>query len=252
MAAAGAEVTFVGKVGNDVFADFHRQELGRRGVETRLAVDRLLPTGSIVVLVNADGERTMLTDRGANLTLRPDDLPDRTFKRGGTLYITGYSLFEPGIREAGLRAIRLARNNGMTLAVDPSNHRQIAEIRPDQFIEWTKGADFLFPNLMEGSALTGERDPEAIVRSLARRYHEVALTMGADGALWCGGEEEIIPMPAVPVPVVDTTGAGDAFAAGFLTSRLAGSSPGEALAAGTSLAGRVVAQTGARPDHGYR
>jgi sugar/nucleoside kinase (ribokinase family) len=105
---------------------------------------------------------------------------------------------------------------------------------------------------MEGSALTGERDPEAIVRSLARRYHEVALTMGADGALWCGGEEEIIPMPAVPVPVVDTTGAGDAFAAGFLTSRLAGSSPGEALAAGTSLAGRVVAQTGARPDHGYR
>jgi sugar/nucleoside kinase (ribokinase family) len=247
MAVAEAEVVFVGRVGNDVFADFHRQELGRLGVETRLAVDLLLPTGSIVVLVNAEGERTMLTDRGANLDLRPDDLPARLFRKGDTLYITGYSLFEPGVREAGLHALDLARRSGMTVAIDPSNHLQLQGVGPDRFFAWTKGADYLFPNLTEGKALTGHGDPETMARSLADRYGEVVLTMGAEGALWCRREEAIVRVAAESVPVVDTTGAGDAFAAGFLASRLSGGSPGEALAAGSSLAGRVVSQIGARP-----
>ncbi len=248
MAVAGAEVVFAGRVGNDVFADFHRQELGRLGVDARLSVDLLLPTGSIVVLVNTDGERTMLTDRGANLDLRSDDLPGRLFRKDRCLYITGYSFFEPGVREAGLYAIDQARHHRMNIAVDPSNHPQLLEIGPDRFFEWTEGADYLFPNLAEGNSLTGHADPEAMARALAQRYGEVALTLGPAGALWCRGEEEIVRVPAETVRVVDTTGAGDAFAAGFLTARLAGGSPREALTAGSVLAGRVVSQIGARPD----
>lgn len=248
LAVAGADVVFVGRVGSDVFADFHRQELGRLGVEARLAVDLLLPTGSIVVLINADGERTMLTDRGANLDLRPADLPGRLFRKDRALYITGYSLFETGVREAGLHALDLARRTGMTIAIDPSNHVQLADVGPDRFFAWTQGTKFLFPNLAEGRALTGLTDPGAMARALAVRYEEVVLTMGAEGGLWCRRNEETTRVPAMTGPVVDTTGAGDAFAAGFLTSRLTGGSPREALAAGAGLAGQVVSQIGARPD----
>ena len=130
-----------------MFAAFHRQELKRVGVEPHLLVDAVLPTGSIVVLVNTDGERTMLTDRGANLNLQPVDLPAALFSAKGSLYITGYSFFETAVREAGLHALDLARKAGLVVAVDPSSDPQLAEVGPQTFLQWTEGADFLFPNL---------------------------------------------------------------------------------------------------------
>lgn len=246
LATAGARVRFVGKVGDDVFAAFHRSELERVGVEALLRVDPDHPTGSIVVLIDLDGERTMLTDRGANLHLSPDDLTPDLFVGRDALYITGYSFFEPGVREAGLRAVKAAREAGMAVAVDPSSHPFLSEVGSDAFFRWTGGADFLFPNRDEARALAGEGEPEDMARRLARHYGQVVMTLGDRGALW-SSTGELVALQGESVAVVDTTGAGDAFAAGFLASRLAGSSPRDALTVGAALAARVIAGVGARP-----
>ena len=95
--------------------------------------------------------------------------------------------------------------------------------------------------------LSGEDDPERAARALAARFGEVVVTLGADGALWTDGRETV-RCDAVPVEaVVDSTGAGDAFAAGLLAARMDGAGPDEALAAGARLAARAVAQAGGRP-----
>jgi sugar/nucleoside kinase (ribokinase family) len=140
----------------------------------------------------------------------------------------------------------------MRVALDPSSHPLLDEVGAETFFAWTEGVDYVFPNLAEGRALTGRDTPEEMARDLAGRYGEVILTCGAEGALWCSRGAEIVAVPAMPGPVVDTTGAGDAFAAGFLAARLEDSNAAEALAAGARLARRVVSQVGARPAHPTR
>jgi sugar/nucleoside kinase (ribokinase family) len=134
----------------------------------------------------------------------------------------------------------------MSVSVDPSSSALLSA----QFLDWAEGAGLLLPNVPEAHALTGESDPERAARALAERLDEVVVTLGADGALWTDGDE-VIRVPAVPVEAVeDSTGAGDAFAAGLLAARLEGAEVGEALAAGCRLAARAVQQAGARPNDG--
>ena len=131
----------------------------------------------------------------------------------------------------------------MTVSVDPSSSALLSA----DFLDWADGAGLLLPNAPEARALTGEGDPELAARALARRFGEVVVTLGADGALWTA-RDEVIEVAAVPVEAVeDTTGAGDAFAAGLLGARLAGAAPADQLAAGCELAARAVATAGARP-----
>ena len=131
----------------------------------------------------------------------------------------------------------------MTVSVDPSSSALLSA----GFLDDADGADLLLPNASEAHALTGDSDPEQAARTLAARFGEVVVTLGPAGALWTNGEE-VLRAAAVPVDaVVDTTGAGDAFAAGFLSARAASASTAEALAAGCRLAARAVAIPGARP-----
>jgi sugar/nucleoside kinase (ribokinase family) len=99
--------------------------------------------------------------------------------------------------------------------------------------------------------LSGESDPEAAARFLAKWYGEVVLKLGAGGALWARRNEPLIRLPTLPVTVVDSTGAGDAFCAGFLGEWLKGASPDQALLAGTRLGARVAGQVGGRPVPPY-
>jgi sugar/nucleoside kinase (ribokinase family) len=114
----------------------------------------------------------------------------------------------------------------MTVSVDPSSAPLLGSVGPDRFLEWTGGVDLLFPNLTEGSVLTGEEDPDRILEKLLPYYPAVVLKLG---------------------PNADTTGAGDAFCAGFLAAWLDGGPPAEALLRGAGLAGRAVGRVGARP-----
>jgi len=245
--AAGAEPVLVGCVGDDERGRHAREELRLGGVDLRLAVDPELPTGTCVVLVGPDGERTMVPDAGANAALREGDLADELLSAGGHLHVAGYALLRAGSRAAARGAIRRASRVGMSVSVDPSSSALLSA----DFLDWAAGAGLLLPNAAEAEALTGLADPEQAARALAERFPEVVVTLGGAGALWTNGSE-VLRVPAEPVEAVtDSTGAGDAFAAGLLNARLSGASIGEALAAGCRLAARAVTQAGARPNCGH-
>jgi ribokinase len=214
-AALGTEVALVCRVGDDDRGRAALDELTAGGVEVHAEIDRERPTGTCVVLVEPGGERTMLPDPGAN------DAPLPEIPRGEHLHVAGYALLRDGPRASALAAIERARAAGMTVSVDPSSW---ALIRPGAIPE----VDLLLPNEREAEVL-GERDGTVV-------------KLGAAGARW--GDVAVV---AVPVEVVDTTGAGDAFAAGLLSARLAGADRREALEAGCAAAARTVAQLGARP-----
>lgn len=246
LASLGVETHFVGRVGDDVLGEVLSVELEKAGVVPHLARDPSLATGKVFVLVGGKGERTMITDRGAGEALGPEDLPEALF-RGGHLHLSGYMFSGGSRRETALRALHLAREGGMSVSTDPSSVPLLEAVGPGRFLEWTRGVDLCFPNLDEGTRLTGFDNPDRIAEELLSCYTGVVLKLGAGGALYAGTDGERERLPAAPARVVDTTGAGDALCAGFLASRISGDPPGEALRRGVELAARVVEQVGGRP-----
>jgi sugar/nucleoside kinase (ribokinase family) len=234
LAAAGASAALVARVGDDDAGRSAARALAGHGV------DQQRSTGTCVVLVHPGGERSMLPDAGANAALSRDDVPADLFAAGAHLHITGYTLLRDGSREAALHALALARAAGMTVSVDPSSAAPLAAVGAERFLEWTGRADLLLPNADEAAALTGEADPETAARMLARHAREVVVTLGTRGALWTDGAD-LVRAPAVTTRApADTTGAGDAFAAGFLVEWVAGATPAAALRGGSALAARAI------------
>jgi len=249
LASLGVEARFVGRVGDDPFGRDLTGELEEAGVAAHLALDAEHPTGKVVVLVDGEGERTMITDRGASAHLDPEDLPEPLFAPGSHLHLSGYVFSgNHDRRETALKALRLAREARMTISVDPASTAVLSDLGPRAFLDWTEGADLAFPNLDEGALLAGSRDEGRILRALSRRYGGVVLKLGSGGAAYAAGAAGTVERAqAPPARVVDTTGAGDALCADFLASWLSGNPPTVALRRGVELASRVVAEVGARP-----
>jgi ribokinase len=245
LVTAGVErPALVGRVGADPRGAAAAEELAAAGVDARLAIDEQRPTGTCIVLVAPGGERSMLPDAGANAGLQPVDLPDDLFKPGAHLHVVGYALLREGSREAARSAIARAKSAGLTVSVDPSS----AALLSPGFLDLAEGADLLVPNADEAAALTGLAAPAAAARALARRFGEVVVKLGAEGALSTDGRDEVrVPAAGASRGVVDSTGAGDAFAAGLLAARLHAARPDEALRAGCALAAESVGTPGARP-----
>jgi sugar/nucleoside kinase (ribokinase family) len=251
MARLGLDVLFAGRVGARD-AEFHRQELARSGVRALLAADESAATGSIVVLVGPDGERTMITDRGANLCLRPADVPAALLDGAVLLHLTGYSFFDPGPRKVAVGLIAEARRRGVPVTIDPGSAAFLAALASGAFLTWTKGAAVCFPNLDEAAVLTGAAggrgaDPAAMAAFLTRYYHAAVVKLGADGALVAVAGTQSARVAARSAVVRDTTGAGDAFCAGFLASWLTGGSMTDAARAGAEAAAAAVSGLGGRP-----
>jgi sugar/nucleoside kinase (ribokinase family) len=243
LAQAGAEPVLVGRVGDDERGRGARDELRAAGIDALLVADPDLPTGTCVVIVGPDGERTMAPDAGANDGLSDADLSDDVLGAAGHLHVAGYALLRPGSRPAARAAISRALEHGMPVSVDPSS----AALLSPEFLDHAAGAGLLLPNADEARMLSGEGDPERAARALATRFGEVVVTLGPDGALWTDGRESV-RADAVPVKAaVDSTGAGDAFAAGLLAARLEGADPAGALSAGARLAAEAVSRPAGRP-----
>ena len=241
LARAGATVTLIGRVGDDAPGRDAAAGLGAAGVDARLAVDPARPTGACVVLVEPGGDRSMLPDAGANAGLEPAPLPDDA----AHLHVAGYALLHPGSRPAARALIAAAHERGLSVSVDPSSAAPLQRGGAAAFLEWVAGCDLLLPNRDEAAVLTGMTDPKAAARSLTAHAHEVAVKLGSQGALWTDGERQV-RAPAVAVLAKDTTGAGDAFAAGLLAARLAGADAADALGAGCALAAEAVTREGGR------
>lgn len=238
-------VVFAGRCGARD-ASYHRAELARYGVDARIAADAGAETGSIVIMVSPDGERTMFTDRGANLRLRESDVPVSLLSGARVLHLTGYTFFAPELRPVALSLVAAARSRGVLVTIDPGSAAFLAELDPGEFVSWTTGFAACFPNLDEAAVLTGERDPLAMAGALAKTYPVVALKLGGGGCLLAVGDGAPVEVPAVPADVVDTTGAGDAFCAGFLSQW---PDAGAAVAAEVAVrvAVRAVSRLGGRP-----
>ncbi len=246
LARLGTPVLLVGCIGDDAAGSGLAAELTAAGVQSALRVVPGGATGTIVSLVEPDGQRSMLADRGANLALRPGDVPPPS--SGGHLHLSGYTLLDPGPRAAGLAALAAAVSAGCTVSVDPASTGPLTAYGVDRWLADTADATIVLPNADEARLLTGCADPAEAARTLAGRHPIAAVSLGADGALWAAGGT-LVHRPAQATDVVDTTGAGDAFAAGLLAAWLAGNrqlGPAAALDAGLALAAEVVRRVGAR------
>ncbi|WP_233517925.1 carbohydrate kinase family protein [Geodermatophilus marinus] len=241
----GTPVVLAGCVGDDPAGAALLAELAGAGVRPAVRVVPGQPTGTIISLVEPGGQRSMLADRGANLALAPADVPRPS--PGGHLHLSGYTLLDPRSRPAGLAALAAAAAAGCTVSVDPASADPLARYGVGRWLADTAAATLVLPNADEARLLTGCADPADAARALAARHPVAVVTLGGDGALWAAGDR-LVHRPALPAAVVDTTGAGDAFAAGLLSVWLAdrAGDPSRALDAGLARAAAVVAGPGAR------
>lgn len=246
MGHLGADVRFVGRAGR-ADAAMHRAALERHDVEARIAIDDATPTGTIVVLVAPGGERSMFTDRGASLALCDEDAPAGVLAGASLLHVSGYALLTARPRAAVRQLWVAARDARIPVSVDPSSVAGLKAVGAGAFLDWTAGASLVFPNYDEGRFLTGAEAPEEIVVALLEHYPTVAVKLGAAGAVVGSDDGSRVRVPAPPAPVVDTTGAGDAFSAGFLAHLLAGGDLVDCAEAAVAAAARAVSNVGGRP-----
>ncbi|HWE63668.1 MAG TPA: PfkB family carbohydrate kinase [Chloroflexota bacterium] len=245
-ARLGAAAGFIGAVGADAAGALLREDLARQGVVAHLP---LVPaaTAAIAVLVDAAGERAMIADRGAAALLAPEMIQLEWIPPGCRLHIPAYSLFEEPVASAALRAVTLCRAGGGRVSVDTSSAGPLRAFGPERFLALltTIAPDVLFANADEGALLSGHNEAEAGIAALRRYASLVVWKQGADGALAL--DEQITRVAGLPAAVLDSTGAGDAFAAAFLVAHDNGTAPAQALARANALAARVVQHIGARP-----
>ena len=246
LGAMGEPVRFAARVGaRDIpalsahFAEF--------GVEACLAADPQAGSGVLVTLIDPDGERSFLTDRGANLNLSARDLPAQLLDGVALLMVSGYAFFAPGPRAAVMALLAAARARGIATAVDAASVGFLHEVGVPAFLSWTAGIDTIFANADEALALTDAvRRPEQLA-ALARHYGRAVIKLGSGGALVGRAGEVVATAPAPTVTVIDSTGAGDAFAAGFIAAELKGADIDAALAAGIRAGSQAVTQLGGQP-----
>lgn len=239
------EVTFIGRV---AAADVERHSTVLRGygVRPQLQPDSDAATGAIVVITEPDS-RSFLTSRGANQNLDLSAVTEADLVGVDLLYVSGYSLF--GSMQAAAFGALVARAHaaGCRVAVDPGSASFIVEFGVPRFLDLLSSVDVLLPNLEEGRVLSGEHRPDLIAEHLAQRFDEVVLTLGADGVQLALVGQPSQHVPAFAADALDPTGAGDAFAAGYLAARLAGRTPEVSAGIGARLGAIAVTLVGGRP-----
>jgi len=240
----GGAARFVGRVGADLLGRALLSDLVAEGVQCHVSLDATRPT-AVLVLFAEGSRRHMLVPDGANHYLDLPDLPEAAVRSAGWLHLTGYAYFWDGPARVAQRALELAAEAGVPVSLDPSSAGFIRR----HGLAVPPRTRLLLPNSDEAVALTGREDVEAAARQLGDSVELVAVKLGATGALLCQrGVVTRVP-PALPTgPVIDTTGAGDAWGAAFVHGLRRGREPIAAAHAANRLAAQVVTQLGARPS----
>lgn len=242
LARLGAATAFMGKIGNCANGQFYRDRFAQIGGDpSRFKLGQTM-NGQCLSLVTPDGERTMRTHLGAAMTLQPEEINTTDFEGCYHAHIEGYLLFNHELLQAVLKA---AKNAGCSISLDLASFEVVnaaREILPDILRDYV---DIVFANEDEAAAYTGKTgDYAAMARELAELCQIAAVKMGADGA-WLATPESLHKVEAVPAEnVIDTTGAGDLWAAGFLYGWSEKRSLPESAFIGSLLGSAVVQQQG--------
>ena len=245
-----AQATIVGHVGDDSAGSALMSEFDSLGVRHHNLVVDNAHSGVVVVLVDPTGERTMFPDNGANSGLHIDDLPELTGY--DAVYISGYAPLDPASLNGIRQMIAKIRDTGIPIYFDPASVGGMKEVEIGEVQSWLTMMDVLLLNEEEAIYLTGEGDVEKALDILLRDCQTVVIKRGSHGAIGKSRGSESIEVAAVPAVVVDTTGAGDSFAAGFISNFVSNKDLMRALAAGVEVAAHCVAIVGARPRVGTK
>ena len=239
MAILGAKAGFIGKIGSDSVGEYYEEALKKANVSPYFAKTDGI-SGSCTVLISPDGERTMGTFLGPAPTITPDEM----LSAYQCIYIEGYLLVN---EELVRTTMQKAKKLGLKVALDLSNFNIVNAFRGllDDIIP--EYVDILFSNESEAEAFTGLKAHEA-VKVLSEQVEISLVTLGKEGAL-VGSKGQVIAVPAEGGKPVDTTGAGDHFAAGFLYGQSVGATLEQSARIGSLLAGYIIDVIGAQiPD----
>lgn len=238
----GVSVDLVAVVG---YGDAARHRSMLPGVTAYFREHPTLQTGRVIVIVQHE-RRDMLTDRGANVTLTPNDVSPSLLMNARLLHLTGHTLLNTD-GYAGVRTlIERCRAAGLMVSVSPGSAGFVQDYGVDQALKAFLGADILVAGLEEGRILSGAQDVNEALITLNKHFDVVAITQGSQGvSVVERGEVSTLDVDARPV--VDPTGAGDAFSAGFLATLIETQNVRLAVQAGVELAARAVGELGGRP-----
>lgn len=234
----------VARVGNDPVGFALISDLDKYGVEHLNLMRSGRPTGVVVILVDANGERTMFPDNGANADLEVSDLPPLGDVDG--VYLSGYALLDFRSRDAVLAMIKKVKAAGIPIFFDPTTTGAMKIVPLEEVLSWVSLVDGILLNSEEALYLGDAENIEEAEENLKKVTPLVVIKLGSRGAMAVYNDRSA-RVAAVTTNVVDTTGAGDSFAAGFIPMWLERGDLETALSAGTALAAKCVATVGARP-----
>lgn len=249
VAALGGGAAFVGKVRNDQLGGIFRHDIRAAGVafDTPPA-ERGPPTARSLILVTPDAQRSMNTYLGACVGLGPQDVVPELVQSSKVTYLEGYLFDPPAAKEAFVKAAELAHTAGRKVALSLSDPFCVERHR-EAFRHLVEGhVDLLFANLEEAKTLTGAASLEDAAAALAGKAEVVVVTRSEKGALILAEGRELAVEALPPARLVDTTGAGDLFAAGFLVGYTRGKTLADCGRLGALAASEIISHVGARPE----
>jgi ribokinase len=246
----GLDTHFVGKVGRDRLGDLAREDLEREGVAHHFIQTDAHLTGSVAVFVDQTGERSMVSGRGADFFLLPQELPKSVINRADFLFLSAWSFFTDPPRTAARLAAEIARASDKLISFDPASFQMIEEMGAATFWSYVKdlGIKVFLPNYEEGRVLTNLYEPSDIAAKLAEQLPgaTIILKLDADGSLVQHEGVQTHIQPATN-HLVDATGAGDSFAGAYLAHFAKHGSVLDAARFATRIAAWVIEHLGARP-----
>ena len=240
LARLGIEAGFLSKIGNDEVGAFFKKQMVETNVKPQLLTSAT-PSGRVIAMVTPDGERTFATCLGAAAEMRADDIRPELFNGWDIFYVEGYLVANPSMLR---KAIETAKEKGLTIAIDMASYNVVEESREFMLDLINNYVDIVFANEKESFALTG-MEPEAALHFIAERCQIAVVKVGAKGAFVQRGNE-MVTIPPLEADVVDTTGAGDMWAAGFLAGLVKGENLEKCGMMGAIVAKNIIEVVGAK------
>ena len=249
IASFGGTPAFMGKIADDQLGKIFTHDIRAAGVHYEpVPLKDDVATARCIILVTPDAQRTMFTYLGASGLLNAGDLDDDVIAASKILYIEGYQWDLPEAKDAIVAACQKAEQAGREVALTLSDPFVVERNRNELFDLVNEHIDILFGNEQEITALFRANSFDEAVESLEGRVKVAALTRGPDGAVTVT-KDKLLQTPASPIgKVVDTTGAGDLYAAGFLYGYAKGDNLNVCAQLGALAAGEVICHLGARPE----